>query len=131
VTLKKYGDRINEILKTRIENIKTREGVIKIVNDSLAKDNENNLIKLDSIMEANKLIIKDFLAMDVPSDLKNLHLRLLNSTSKTLADIEGMRMTFTDPIRSYIGLNQWVDDTQNLQNAIIDINNYYIEKMGI
>jgi hypothetical protein len=130
-TLKKYGDRINEILKTRLENAKLSEGVIKIVNDSLNREDQNNILKLDSFIEANKLVIKDLLSMDVPSDLAGLHLKLVNSCSKTLADIEGMKMTFTDPVRSFIALNQWISDTQNFQDSLSNINSYYAQKIGI
>jgi hypothetical protein len=101
------------------------------VNDSLNREDQNNILKLDSFIEANKLVIKDLLSMDVPSDLAGLHLKLVNSCSKTLADIEGMKMTFTDPVRSFIALNQWISDTQNFQDSLSNINSYYAQKIGI
>lgn len=69
--------------------------------------------------------------MQVPSDLVDVHLKILNASSNILADIEGMRQTYTDPVRAFVAINQYNQHIYDFNKAMEDLNNYYRRKYGI
>lgn len=130
-SIKKYGDTLNNIIIKRLAETKSTEPILTIVNDAISKEDEQNLVKLNPYIKANKAVISDLLAMPVPSDLVDLHLRILNASSNILADIEGMRQTYTDPVKAFTSINQYAPHLNDFQVAMDDLNSYYRRKYGI
>lgn len=58
-SLKKYGDTLNSIIIKRLAETKSTEGILNIVNDALSNEDEQNLIKLNPYIKANKAVISD------------------------------------------------------------------------
>ena len=129
--LKKYGDALNEILKSRIAAIKSKEGPVTILDTALTTEDENKIKELDSIVTASRGVVSDLIQMEVPLDFVPMHIQLLNSSSNILSNLEGMRQTFADPVKSFVAANQYPKNMSDFLTALSNINTYYKQKLGL
>ncbi len=122
-SLKNYQNTANAILQKRALEIKSDP--ILVINDAIKSNDEKTLEALDPIIDTNKAIIKDFLAISVPSQLVTAHLEIINAFSDFLADLQMMRVMFTDPTRGLIGRTQYAQRVSEFQTAIENMNKYF------
>jgi hypothetical protein len=126
--VKKYKDEVNLILKTRSTQIK--DNPVLITNNSLNSGQSSELSKLSSIITTGNLMKSDLLAVIVPKDAVTVHLELLNTSSRVLADIESMKDVYSDPIKSLSGISQYNVDVIDFQNSLKNLNLYFDQKLG-
>jgi len=120
----KYRDLLSKSLKDRLGEIQTKEDPMTILVTAVKKDDEKEIAKLDPIILAGKGIISDLLEMEVPKEAVIMHLSLLNASSNLLLNLEQMRVTLTDPIRSFAGANQYPQHMTEFQTALANLTAY-------
>jgi hypothetical protein len=119
---KKYENNVRLVIKTRSSQVK--EDPMLLINQAIGPKGASTLAKIDYIIAAAKGFIEDFLKIEVPSQAVSVHLELINSVSRLVADLEAMREINSDPLRSLVGISQYSKDLTSFQNAIKKINLY-------
>ena len=122
-TVKIYNNELVQNLQNR--TLKTKLDPMATLADAIKTDDESGLSKLDPLIANIKAIIIDLLKIPVPADAVRQHLDLLNAYSNVLANVEAMRVTFSDPVRSFANIGQYEKHLSDLQKAISNINNYF------
>ena len=95
---------------------------------AIKQSSPNQLNNLDSAITACKTIISDLLNISVPKEAVTVHLNLLNSFSKMLADLESLHLIFDDPVKSLNGINQYDSDKIEFINAVDEMSKYILKK---
>ncbi|MEQ1666366.1 MAG: hypothetical protein ABL927_13430, partial [Bdellovibrionales bacterium] len=90
--------------------------------------NPNQLRSLDPIISACKVAINDLLNIPVPKEAITVHLNLLNSFSKMLADLESLHLIFDDPVKSLSGITQYDEDKAEFINSTKKMSEYILKK---
>ncbi len=126
-TVQKYFNALTQIIINRKIN-NTNDDPMAIVKQALTDNNENDLAKLDPMITQGRGVISDLVAIGVPSDAVKLHLALLNASSNMLSNLEAMRVTFNDPIRSFTGASQYGQHVLDLENALKNLQTYFKQK---
>jgi hypothetical protein len=121
-----YITSINQSLINR--SPKNLENELVILNKAITSGKESDLAKLDPIIIGYKGLIGDFLQITVPSDAVKLHLNFLNAMSNVLSNIEAMRQTFSDPVRSFSGVSQYKQHAFDLGLAMEKLKEYSLSK---
>lgn len=121
-TINTYKDRMTAIIKAGLS--KPKEDPAIVVLNVLKTEKYEELSKLDHIILANKTAITELINVPVPRIAVNIHLALLNSLSNILSDLEAMRVLETDPMRSFIAINQYDANLSNLMNALSTMSRY-------
>ena len=127
-TIKKYKNTINLILKNR--SMQVKENPTLILGTALNSESENVLKRLDPIVVIGKGMVSDLLSVEVPENAISVHLGLLNTSSNLLSNLEDMREVFSDPVRSLAGMGQYSKHVIDFQNALKNLNAYFVEKLG-
>ncbi len=127
-TTKQYLDSLSQMIEKRGINT-NNDDPMSMVAKAVQENNENELTKIDPIIVKAKGIINDLLAMSVPADAVQVHLKLLNTSSNLLSNLEAMRATFTDPVRSFAGASQYTDHLSLFLQAIQNMRNYFEQKL--
>src|SRR3989338_1776490 len=86
-------------------------------------------ILLFAFSKSKCTFIANLLIIEAPSDAIKMHLDLLNAYSNILSNLEAMRATFTDPIRSLSGINQYEQHLRDLKSVIVNISAYFEQKL--
>ncbi|MBI4155926.1 MAG: hypothetical protein HY507_01700 [Candidatus Zambryskibacteria bacterium] len=128
-SLKKYRDSLNKSVNDRLEGIGVKEDPMTIFVTAVNKDDEKEMSKLDPIILAGKDIISDLLDVEVPKELVTMHLSLLNTSSNLLLNLEQMRVALTDPVRSFVGANQYPKHMAEFQTALKNLTAYLEQKI--
>ncbi|MEQ1500185.1 MAG: hypothetical protein ABL917_02310 [Parcubacteria group bacterium] len=121
-----YKGTVTLLIKNSLGQIK--EDPYVIIANSIKLNIPNEMNKLDPIIAVNKQIIDSLLQIDVPSEIVATHLLLLNALSRTLADLESIRVTFDDPVKSLSALKQYPQDVTALINSINGMGQYLLKK---
>lgn len=121
-----YINTINQSLVNR--SPKNLENELAILNRAVNLNQEEELSRLDPIIAGYKGLIGDFLQISVPSDAVSIHLNLLNSMSDVLSNIEGMRQTFSDPLRGFVATSQYKKHALDLSLAMKNLEEYSLSK---
>ena len=125
VTLQKYEDTVNKMLKIR--SLEVKEDPTTIFQDSINSASEVRLAKLDPIILSNKGFLTDLLSVEVPEKAVTVHLALLNASSNILSDLEGMRLVFVDPVRSLTAVGQYNNHISDLKTAVENIAGFFAQ----
>lgn len=107
-TKKTYNVALMESIQKRYPSKSDDE--LNILSNAMQSGSEAELKKLDPIIIAYKGLISDMMTIKVPYDVVTLHLEFLNTTSNILANIESMRQSFVDPVRSLSAIKQYQDN---------------------
>lgn len=94
--LKKYGNDMAEIFITTSNKYNPKESYLVLVKQALESGDPKKLKKLDPYVDFYKNIIKDSLALKVPSSAASIHLNIINSYAETLALIQAFQAVFDD-----------------------------------
>lgn len=125
-TVLAYYDAFTNSLKNRASGHTQPE--LDILTAAVQKNDPNELKKLDPVIADEKSFIRDMLTMTVPADAVQLHLNFLNAASNVLANTEGIRETFTDPVRSFTSLSQFKTHVIDVRTALSNLNAYFQSK---
>ncbi len=118
-----YAKAINASLKKN--SPKKLENELVILDRAVKSGKESDLAQLDPIINGYKGLIRDLTSMSVPQDGVTVHLGFLNSVSNVLANIEAMRVTFSDPVRSFAGVSQYKQHALELAFAMQKLDLYF------
>ena len=125
-TVKNYKLLMADYIRKGFAQVKDDPYVI-IINSTKSKK-ESDIAKLDPIIKVNKTVINQMLNITVPREAVSFHLNLLNSLSNTLADLESIRVLFSDPVRSLAGINSFDEHRTSLVASINAISLYLAKK---
>jgi len=117
--LSHYGEEIARITTLNRGDISDNEAVI--LERALRNQNAQELIVLDTKISAYENILKETLALAVPSTLQKEHVFLANSYQAILSDITAMRNAFVDPMLTLLRMKRYQDDAQGLSVALESI----------
>lgn len=126
-TVRKYYEDVKAILAKVPKN---DDDPALIVQDALKQDNAKTLEKIDPIIVTVKYLVSSFINVQVPSDAVAVHLGFLNATSNILSNLEGMRATFTDPVKSFAGTAQYAEHLTTFTEAQKNMQGYFAQKLG-
>jgi hypothetical protein len=114
ITVREYGNALAEILRTHsISN----ENEAVILSKALEANDPVLLEALAPIKNVYTGTIEDALRMNVPDELADEHMNLLNVLEAIRTDIEAMQVAFTDPLYALARIRFYEKDTKDLFNA--------------
>lgn len=125
-TVRKYMSDGSNIL-TKNSN-KGYGDVLAILEEAINSNDESVLAKLDPIITNYKNIISGSLNLSVPKDAVSVHLAMLNAVSNVLSNIEAMRVTFSDPVKSFAGMSQYKLHMVDFETAMNNLGTYFSAK---
>lgn len=126
-SLRIYRNKLYQIINKRISRIK--DDPLMIVISSLEKEDEKKLSKLDPIIMENKGLLNDLLSISVPEKAVSLHLSLLNSSSKLIANLEAMRSTLSDPVKGFVGMGEYAQTMIDLNNSLKNFTAFFTDNL--
>jgi hypothetical protein len=101
---------------------------LTILDQATKSGKESDLKQLDPIIKNYKGMIAESLSMPVPKDAVTAHLEMVNAISNVLSSAEGMRVTFSDPVRSFASVSRYKQYVLGVNNALIGLSNYFKTK---
>ncbi len=126
--VRRYGNLLGESI--------IRDGKPNVDNEmitlyyALETNDAKKLNDLSVIVKSYQKIIGDFLKMPVPAGAARAHLALINSASRIAAEIDAMRLTFSDPVTAIAALRDYQSDGKKLA-AAQDTVRFYIQNHGV
>jgi hypothetical protein len=115
-THQKYKESINENMEYIYYSL--NGDPLEIVINAINTESEVELKKLDPIISATNSILKYFLKMEVPERAVGVHLELTNAVSAILKDLEYMRVSLEDPVKIFIGVANYTENSTRFKLAI-------------
>lgn len=107
-----FLNQIGEILKNNFQAI--QESEIAVLTRSFKNENSEELKKLDEYELAYAKTVSDLKNLSIPDskDFKNIHLLIINIMNNLRKSVEMMRLSYGDPIKGFIGLNWYINETK-------------------
>jgi len=82
---------------------------------------DNEFEELLVIAEAYQEFARQAIEISVPTDIKDLHLKIVNEANNTGISVQHMATIITDPVVGLSGLSQYQEYSENLVNAVADL----------
>jgi len=114
--LRKYGNDLGSAFYAGLVTSAPNE--MEVVHAALTGKKPTDLKKLDPIIASHKRILTALAVTTVPSNMINTHLNILNTMSRILANTEGFKVIFTDPLISVTAIRNYYKDLQSLQSVL-------------
>lgn len=111
-----YGNSFVEML---IRDASYTKDEADIFSEALKAQDETLLLPLDPIAHLYENVIKNSLAMEVPDTLIEEHLAFLNANEANLATINGMRISFNDPLLALGHFRHYQERKQALADSLV------------
>jgi hypothetical protein len=102
---------------------------VDIINDAILNQDQNELAKLDPIIANYQTLLQNMLKVPTPEEATALQLGLVNSISVVLSDLQAVRGSFVDPVKSLTALSSYKQDYTNMGLAIQNLETYSQTKM--
>ena len=125
---KKYGNDLGLAFQAGATQNSVSE--IEILNKALTEENPVEITKLDPIISGYSAILNKLTIVATPRELVEQHLELLNSVSRVLANIKGLRLMFEDPMVGLAGVSNYYKDIESFKTAIGNIKSVF-DGMGV
>jgi hypothetical protein len=103
-------------------DVKGLDSELTILNDALNNNKPERLKELQVFADIYKNVLRESLAIPVPSIFVKEHLDLINTYSAMQKNIEGMMLSNDDPIVALMRIKRYEDDTLGLR---ISLQNMY------
>jgi len=97
---------------------------IDIINNAILNQDQNEIAKLDPIIQSYQTLLSAMLKAPVPAEVTSLHLEFVNSISKVLSDLQAIRGSFIDPVKSLAALSTYKQDYTDMGSAIQKLETY-------
>jgi hypothetical protein len=123
-SFQKYSDFFLGILK---ENTGSEHDMI-VLKNAIENNNKKELEKLKTSIVLYKNIQLQMLDMQVPSEIKQNHLNILNLFNKIENNTKNAINVFEDPIKTLISINQYKENEENITDEFAILWNYLKEK---
>ncbi len=101
-----------------------------IFNTAVNNQDQNEIKKLDPIIERYNGVLLDLLKTPVPEDAVEIHLGLVNAVSSMLTDLKSMRILFVDPVKSLVVISNYQQHTIDIKLATEKLQVYFKTKSG-
>jgi len=99
----------------------------EIISNALKNNDPSELEELDLFVDSYKKLINNLLLIPTPSDLSILHLDMINSYTRTMYSLDGMKQVLDDPLFGFIKFIQYqinISEILNTTAALVgEINN--------
>ncbi len=115
--LKIYGNQLGATME-KYNGPYSPETEIIYFKEAIEKNDKNGFAKLDKNISTYKNIIKDFLAIKVPSDLASQHLVLINALSKFMEITKYLKNYPQDSIGALMSLKQYYGNQRKFVNSV-------------
>jgi len=125
---KKYG--VDLATAMQGFSISTNESELNIVIKALATKDETDLYPLDALLVNYRSALSKIVTVNVPNDLVAKHLAFINSTSKVITDIQGMRSLFEDSVLALSSLTTYGQNLLQFQKSLKEISSE-LKKKGV
>ncbi|MFA7252374.1 MAG: hypothetical protein WC027_00775 [Candidatus Paceibacterota bacterium] len=121
-TIKNYVNQLGVVL----DNNKNEERIyeLNVLNDAINKNDAKELSKLDPIVGSYRSTVAGFLSVTVPRELANLHLDIVNNTSKIGFSIETFKYLYSDTLKAVNGLATYKKSTTDIIQNITNLKKY-------
>ena len=124
--IKNYANQLSAILMKYVNPPPSAE--IYIFKEMADKKDQSWVEELKKNVLTYEGLKKDCLDLAVPSELKIQHLNLVNSFALLKGITEKFQNYFTDPLGSFVALQQYSTASTDLADSIIQIRNYLKNK---
>jgi len=114
--LKEYGNALGLVISQNLPKAGA-ETEFEIFKRAIQTNSPETLAKLDPIAARYERIVRGALGLKVPEEAVSAHLVFLNSFEAALADLRGMKKTFSDPIVGLWSINRYPEDIINIVSA--------------
>jgi hypothetical protein len=94
---------------------------MSIVLRAMQSNDENDLVDIDIVVGNYQSFLSNLLVMNVPKDLGDAHLSVVNSLSTLIADINGMKLLFVDPVIASKSILRYQNNARIVQISLIQI----------
>jgi hypothetical protein len=99
-------------------DVQVVESELEILNDALNNNKPERLKELQVFANIYKNVLRESLAIPVPSILVKEHLDLINTYSAMEKNLEGMMLSTEDPMVALLRIKRYEDDTLGLRLAL-------------
>jgi hypothetical protein len=114
-----YEDSADGVLSS--QNVSASEDELTYFSDDEEKNDPDALSKVAAIGNAYTAMAVGLIAIPSPVEAQYAHLEIANAMANLGEDITDMSMANTDPLRAYLGLQQYEVDTPALTAAYADM----------
>jgi hypothetical protein len=126
-TIRKYGNDMAGIFITQ-GNKKSEESYLLIAKRALEKNDPKELEKIDADISFYKNVIKDSLALAVPSSAVSVHLNIINSYAEMLTLIQGFQASFDNLPSAIAAYSRLEKSAIRFMNSYKDAADFFMEK---
>jgi hypothetical protein len=124
-SLRNYGNISAGIIKSNL--VKSRnEGII--IKDYLEKNDETALLELNPILNSYKKTLNGLIAVPVPSQMKDLHLELVNVFSELVYIVDSYKKIETDPVLTLQAVGMYQGTAGKFSNTLSSIRDYLLSQ---
>lgn len=102
---------------------------ISVFEEMVRKNNESMASQLDKSVIAYNGLIKDIMAVNIPSEIADQHLKLINSFVLFKKIAEKLRNYFSDPMAGFVALKQYQEAATNYTDSLAEINKFLSNKL--
>jgi hypothetical protein len=117
-----YKKSVTSIIRNSLFQIKDDPSYVVVY--ALQNDSESSLKYIDPTIALAKKGINDLLNLAVPKEAVDLHLKLINSISNMLENLESLRVVFSDPVKGLSGIKFYDEYKTNFVNSINEMSEY-------
>ncbi len=116
--LKTYGNAVAVILNRYAAQ---GDSELVILGRAMRNNDPDELDRLQPLVDSYDGMVRDMLALRVPSQYVGEHLDIINTFNALAIDIEAMRNAYEDPISALIRLKRYEEDAIGMSAALINL----------
>ncbi|PCI30272.1 hypothetical protein COB55_00635 [Candidatus Wolfebacteria bacterium] len=124
-SIRKYGSAIRDAIAEYSPKNSENEYIIFI--RAVETDDEDEIGKIDPIIDGYSNFQKALTVMDVPSTALALHVELTNTIANLRSSITGMRNIFTDPVGAVQGVQSYEITVDSFADVFSKLDNYFVK----
>lgn len=116
-----YGNAVGNVL---VRNAPNTANELVLILDATQNNNPDSIDDLDVAANAYEKNAQELLAVVVPSDFAQSHLRLINSFLAVAHNVRAMAQLYEDSVIAMKGFQGYIQTSENLIGAISDLQTY-------
>lgn len=124
-TIEEYGNKMGNIIKSNpAKNINPLQTLQK----SLDTNNKETLTEIDSQIKSLSNIITNSMKVEVPREAIDIHLSFVNSCSKTVSILQGMKSVFSDPVSAIFSVSNYLNTASDMKKSYLEVSSFFEKK---
>lgn len=128
--LKAYGIALAEIMNQF--GSATHESEPQLMFQALEKGDSKKALaeikKLEALQDTYHRTSLNLVALEVPSELADLHLAITNSITRLETHVENMANILKDPLKAISSADEYIKENQNLYLSLSAVNTFFTER---